>query len=148
MPHFVTQSLAPFVLDRSIALVRRTCQFAEINLVFNRVEVDSDEIKFRGKVSSHLHHDVEIRGVYMGRQFMFRQIAFEKLPALGEGGASAIRGDNREVVVEATGPVIAEEAVIPRRPTAHTSQQLFNDDLWPDETIMPFSGDPTETSLA
>ena len=81
MPHLVTQSLALLVLDRSIALMRCACQFAEINLVFNRVEVDSDEIKIRGKVSSHLHHDFEIRWVQMWRQFILRQIGFGEVPS-------------------------------------------------------------------
>jgi hypothetical protein len=61
MPHFIPYFLAFFVRDSPIALVRRAGQLAEIDLVFDLVEVDSDEIKIRGKISSHVHHDFEIR---------------------------------------------------------------------------------------
>src|ERR1017187_7918705 len=66
MPHFVTHFLACFVRDSSIPLRRRTCQLAKINLVFDRVEVDSDEIKIRGKVFSHLHQTSKFAGPKCG----------------------------------------------------------------------------------
>src|ERR1700693_642580 len=148
IPHFITHSLALFVRDSAKATVRGACQFAEVNLILDRVEVDPDEIKIHGKVSGDLHHGFKIHWLQMWSQFLLRNIAFENCPILPEGGAPSIRGDDREIVVEAAGPVIAKEAVIPRHVTVRTSQQLFDHDLRPDETIVPFSGNPTETSFA
>src|ERR1039458_4869901 len=73
---------------------------------------------------------------------------FSTPPVFVEGGAPAIRRDYREIVVETAGSVIAEEAVIPRQAAARSPQQLFDDDLRLDETIVPLSADPTEASFA
>jgi hypothetical protein len=79
MPHVVTHSLASWVRDCAIALVRCAGELAEIDVTFDGVEVDSDEVEIRGKISRHLHHHIEVHWFQMRRQFLLGNIAREGL---------------------------------------------------------------------